>query len=108
MFGWLRRLFGKREDPRDAAMRELAKALPGEMIQQLVRDLAEIEEAKCRAQGYSLSGTERAKLEKELEYRLRNPGRHRGPIPVRVQVLYGHLADRCSERYSSSASSPLG
>lgn len=108
MISWLRKLFHKREDSRDATMRKLAKAIPDELIKQLAAAIAGKQEEECRTQGYWLSGTERTKLETEIEYRLRNPGEHRGPIPVRVQALYGDIVARNSERYSSSASSPVG
>ncbi|MDP1991775.1 MAG: tail fiber domain-containing protein [Syntrophales bacterium] len=107
MIRWLKKLFGKPEDPRDASLRQLMDSIPDELIRQLAADLAAAERDKARTQGYLLGDSEQAKLEKEIEYRLRNPGKHKGQIPVRVETLYKDLSYRNSRNHSSSSSSPI-
>ena len=114
MIGWIKSLFRKPDDPRDAArpqlpddprdaaLRQLIESLPDELIGQLAVDLAaaEIEKAGFKD---SISESELNKLEKEIGYRLRNPGKHKYPIPVGVAAL----ASRNSQSYPSAASSPI-
>ncbi|MEW6444284.1 MAG: tail fiber domain-containing protein [bacterium] len=107
MIRWLKKLFGRSENPHDAALRQLIDLIPDELITQLAADIAATERDKALSQGFSLSESEMAKLQKEIEYRLRNPGKHKGKIPVRVESLYTDLLYRNSRSHGSSSSSPI-
>ncbi len=127
MIRWLRKIFGKSknphratprhltdekalgrsEDARAAALRQLVDLIPDEQISELAAEIASREQDKALSQGLSISESEMTKLQSEIEYRLRNPGEHKGRIPVRAESLYTDIVERNGRNHGSSSSSPI-